>query len=66
MNYGFIVVAFLIIPMESTPYPVPFATMEACRTAEALYKGMNWRGLMHCVATGATTGKINIKIEWDK
>ncbi len=53
--YGFIVMAFLLIPEHA---PIPFASMDACEAAKIVYsKGAHYRSSyiksIVCVYTGA-------------
>lgn len=66
MNTGFIIVAYLILWSDSIEYPIPFATMDACINAEATYKEFMRPDYVKCIPTGAKSGIVNFKIEWNK
>ncbi len=58
MLYGFIVVAWMILPFGDGPIMVPFASMASCEVARSIYLADGWgrhfTRRAKCVPTGAT------------
>jgi hypothetical protein len=55
MMYGFVVVAWLTLGTGG--HMIPFASMEACKTAMSEYSNLVQSRVIKCVSTGATKEK---------